>query len=556
MSSASNTPTKNGTIDKTADSKETAPVRTVSKYDKLTTEDIYNLAREFVKAKEGSKAVQITYNDRNLMNVLTKQISSRKLEDEQAKVGFLDLIGKDRIQLWKALGDLSKEEAMNKYIELITKICPLFSVHLEAHKSHLEEIENNKLKLIQEEEQLRKEMTEQKEKKLREEDLKKLEENKKRREEIQRKQIQEALNQQTFPHFKAYAEQQHPNQIQAQEELIKQLQEQHFEQYMNQVYQQQLLHQQQQAEQLRAMKRVQKKNITPPPDDEQLNKLSLGSSTESSPTHVTSSNVEMTNDNQYNNRLEIPNFDNNPDPIQIQLNSTSTLESSDVKINLEIESNSDTSNQNNQVINANVNQASEPPGQNDFGQNVFQGTETRENSAEGEEDDSELPPISAASMLTRKDIKDFKEIVKKDNDAIIKVGSGETVTVRVPTHEDGRLIFWEFATDFYDLGFGLYFEWTLSPSSNVTVHVSDSSDEDDAEEEDTTKEDIEIGDKSAESNKPPCDEIIPIFRRDCHEEVYAGSHLYPGRGVYLLKFDNSYSLWRSKTLYYRVYYSK
>lgn len=91
---------------------------------------------------------------------------------------------------------------------------------------------------------------------------------------------------------------------------------------------------------------------------------------------------------------------------------------------------------------------------------------------------AELPPISAASMLTRKDIKEFKEGVRKDNDAIIKVGSGETVTVRVPTHEDGRLIFWEFSTDFYDLGFGLYFEWTLSPSNNVTVHVSDSSDDD------------------------------------------------------------------------------
>jgi hypothetical protein len=67
--------------------------------------------------------------------------------------------------------------------------------------------------------------------------------------------------------------------------------------------------------------------------------------------------------------------------------------------------------------------------------------------------------------------------------------------------------------------------------------------------------DVEKGSKSHE-NKPPIDEIIPIFRRDCHEEVYAGSHLYPGRGVYLLKFDNSFSLWRSKTLYYRVYYSK
>lgn len=182
----------------------------------------------------------------------------------------------------------------------------------------------------------------------------------------------------------------------------------------------------------------------------------------------------------------------------------------------------------------------------------------------------EMPPISAAQLITRKDIKEFKESVRRDNDAIIKVGSGETVTVRVPTHDEGRLIFWEFATDYYDIGFGLYFEWTISPSTNVTVHVSDSSEEDEGEEEEGAEGaaaaggasggaskplDIEKGSKSNE-NKPPVDEIIPIFRRDSHEEVYAGSHLYPGRGVYLLKFDNSYSLWRSKTLYYRVYYSK
>ena len=66
--------------------------------------------------------------------------------------------------------------------------------------------------------------------------------------------------------------------------------------------------------------------------------------------------------------------------------------------------------------------------------------------------------------------------------------------------------------------------------------------------------DVEKGDKH--DDKPPVDEIMPVYRRDCHEEVYCGSHTYPGRGVYLLKFDNSYSLWRSKTLYYRVYYSR
>ena len=52
------------------------------------------------------------------------------------------------------------------------------------------------------------------------------------------------------------------------------------------------------------------------------------------------------------------------------------------------------------------------------------------------------------------------------------------------------------------------------------------------------------------------DEVYPIFRRDSHVEVQAGSHQYPGQGVYLLRFDNSFSLWRSKTLYYRVYYTR
>ena len=55
---------------------------------------------------------------------------------------------------------------------------------------------------------------------------------------------------------------------------------------------------------------------------------------------------------------------------------------------------------------------------------------------------------------------------------------------------------------------------------------------------------------------PPTSVIVPIYRRDCHQEVYAGTHAYPGPGVYLLKFDNTYSLWRSKTLYYRVYYTR
>lgn len=43
----------------------------------------------------------------------------------------------------------------------------------------------------------------------------------------------------------------------------------------------------------------------------------------------------------------------------------------------------------------------------------------------------ELPPIAAASMWTRKDIKEFKDSLRKDKDSVIKIGSGETVTVSI-----------------------------------------------------------------------------------------------------------------------------
>ncbi|KRX88415.1 Golgi resident protein GCP60, partial [Trichinella pseudospiralis] len=164
-----------------------------------------------------------------------------------------------------------------------------------------------------------------------------------------------------------------------------------------------------------------------------------------------------------------------------------------------------------------------------------------------------------ASIWTRRDIKDFKESIRQSGDnGTIRVGYGETVTVRVPTHEDGNSLFWEFATDNYDIGFGLFFEWTVSDTNVVSVHVCESEEEDDDEADSiaTNSDDVERGGRTLPGSKPAVDQIIPVYRRDCHEEVYAGSHPYPGRGVYLLKFDNCYSLWRSKTLYYRVYYSK
>lgn len=90
--------------------------------------------------------------------------------------------------------------------------------------------------------------------------------------------------------------------------------------------------------------------------------------------------------------------------------------------------------------------------------------------------------IAAPSMWTRPQIKDFKEKIRQDVDSVITVGRGEVVTVRVPTHEEGSYLFWEFATDHYDIGFGVLFEWTDSTNASVSVHVSESSDEDEDED--------------------------------------------------------------------------
>ena len=53
------------------------------------------------------------------------------------------------------------------------------------------------------------------------------------------------------------------------------------------------------------------------------------------------------------------------------------------------------------------------------------------------------------------------------------------MTVRVPTHADGSALFWEFATDNYDVAFGLFFEWVDHDNeTEISVHISDSEDED------------------------------------------------------------------------------
>ena len=47
-----------------------------------------------------------------------------------------------------------------------------------------------------------------------------------------------------------------------------------------------------------------------------------------------------------------------------------------------------------------------------------------------------LPEIAKASCWTRPNIKEFKGQLSKEAESTIRIGHGETVTIRVPTHEE------------------------------------------------------------------------------------------------------------------------
>ncbi|KAG8443839.1 hypothetical protein GDO86_009142 [Hymenochirus boettgeri] len=453
----------------------------------FTLTELYTLALRFFKEKDG-KAFHPTYEEKLKLVALHKQVTHGPYNpDTSPEVGFFDVLGNDRRKEWATLGNMSKQEAMTEFVNLLNRCCHLFSTYVTSHKIEKEEQERKR----REEEERRRQEEEERERLQREEEKRRREEEERlRREEEERvraederfrmeqqkQQIMAALNSQTAVQFQQYAAQQYPGNFEQQQLLIRQLQEQHYQQYMQQLYQVQL------AQQQAAIQKQQEASV-------------IGSSSPlNSPSKMHSVNAVLQGDSPSVNGQNHSHIDCNE----------TEVESDPLEALLE----------------------------------------------NGPKEST--PVIAAPSMWTRPQIKDFKEKIRQDADSVITVGRGEVVTVRVPTHEEGSYLFWEFATDNYDIGFGVYFEWTDSPNTAVSVHVSESSEDEEEDEENANSE--EKAKKNA--SKPQMDEIVPVYRRDCHEEVYAGSHQYPGRGVYLLKFDNSYSLWRSKSVYYRVYYTR
>lgn len=461
---------------------ESSPSKSLTHYG-LDLKEAYRLTLKFYKENEG-KSVQLNYDQKLKLVALTQQANHGIFSEENLPaLGALDVIGKDRRNAWASLGDISKDESMKGFIDGVAESMPHLQPHIEAIKKEKESIKKQEL--------------EAQEKAAEEAKIAQEADEERQRQEEQRRQIQDALNRQSYEEFRAYAEQQYPDNPDQQAILIRQLQEQHYYQYMQQLYQQQQMTVNQANQDQTVAASVAAAAAQPPdtalPDGGQEALAAAAS------VNVTSDFAAMTLSDEANENSQNENVENDDEEHEWY-----------------------------------------------------------------EDEDEEVTP---ASMWTKKEVAEFKDSIRNEGgDSIIKVSHGETVTVRVPTHKDGTALFWEFATDHYDLAFGLFFEWTETEETEVSVHISDSEDEDidDEYNEDDENGDPENGVGGAGGSSralmdpkgPPTSVIIPIFRRDCHQEVYAGTHTYPGRGVYLLKFDNTYSLWRSKTLYYRVYYTR
>uniref|UniRef100_A0A6G1S2Z3 Protein TMED8 n=2 Tax=Aceria tosichella TaxID=561515 RepID=A0A6G1S2Z3_9ACAR len=184
-------------------------------------------------------------------------------------------------------------------------------------------------------------------------------------------------------------------------------------------------------------------------------------------------------------------------------------------------------------------------------------------------------PLEPATIWTKRAVAEFKDSLSGDKQGgVYEIKEGALIVIQVPTYPDGRYIYWEFATNDYDIGFGVDFVHDKYLSEPLALNIYQDNDDDDLDElldvdnwqgETNLTDDPEYCQSGIVSersqlvaarrqrlaNTVP---ILPTYRRDSHEEVFVGRHKYPGRGYYLLKFDNTYSVLRSKTLYFRICY--
>ncbi|XP_018646832.1 hypothetical protein Smp_164500 [Schistosoma mansoni] len=485
---------------------ENMAIKEFQKKYKLDFDEIFDLAQTFFNEK-AEKAFHLSFDDRIHLSALICIKKYGKYDRAKTPVpGLLDIIGQKRNARWETLSDMKPKEAQVEFINRICHLCPLFISYLEAYsrsKGSVADLFSKETNVSSSDEPTGTiDNGEQSCFILKNES-----------------EIRAALNAQTESQFQSYASLHYPTDAVKRAELIAQLQDRHFHEYMAYIQ--------------RQYRFIQRSQIESPSQTTDM------STTNDSVEDYSVDNVKsidsVTVKKIANCSVTIsPNEDSIKD--QSVLNGTVQLESS--LHSPEIQK---------------ANSVSADVSVNDLSYTNTSDLSTLDSDKKCLDTDPYLNAslvVHAPTLWTRGEVKEFKHCLTEDEESVIRINSGEVYSVRVQTHPSGTSIVWEFATDDYDIGFGLFFEWAeplSDPEAKQNNHVASVNAEDGHSE--VTKA------ENSEKSNILVDEIIPVSRQNSQNEVCCGSHLYPGAGTYVFKFDNSFSLWRSKTLYYRVCYT-
>ncbi|XP_023213630.1 retinal-binding protein-like, partial [Centruroides sculpturatus] len=130
----------------------------------------------------------------------------------------------------------------------------------------------------------------------------------------------------------------------------------------------------------------------------------------------------------------------------------------------------------------------------------------------GEPDCSDI--ISPGGIVPKSYYLQESQSFTNENDVeTLEIGLKSSATVDIYISESDAILQWEFKTENHDIGFGLFYK------SNEHMHQ---------------------------------EELIPIDRVNCHLVPETGSWFCENEGIYMLKFDNTFSLLRSKKIRYRT----
>ncbi|MFH4975557.1 hypothetical protein AB6A40_002266 [Gnathostoma spinigerum] len=162
-------------------------------FSSVPVEELYKLAVKFYRDKEKSGEIIVSYDDRLRFMAFAKQARYGPYNAQNDDSGWFDFVGSDRTKAWKELGDLSASSAMSAFVSLLDTVCPPFRDFVEEH------VQSSR-KLTQEREEEVVTRVEDSSSVPSPQDVERFE--------SQRRQIQEALNQQTYHQFRAYAQQQ------------------------------------------------------------------------------------------------------------------------------------------------------------------------------------------------------------------------------------------------------------------------------------------------------------------------------------------------------------